>query len=481
MLFCLSFFNEHIRSVQELSPDEISASNHIKPTYEMLDWFLRKDHWLNSLLGLIISFTLIACSTQPQSDYDQFGGYTDIQREATGWFRVEKVGDRWMFITPEGHGYIALGANHTGRYLNEREQSAGLYERVGDDRQQAEEAMYQAYLESGLNAGEAYAPLNPYLKNRLPYIVHLNNPGSKFEFDIFDDSVQTAFRQHLVPQCQQVASDSFALGIAFVDLPVWNTRRMEFFRSLPANAPGKQAYQKFLTDQYPSIQKLNKNYSTSFNSFEDLLESTEWSVDSKLPAVQQDDERFMGQIAEKLYPLLRDIVREGAPNHLFLGERYVLRMVPEPVLQSLAKYVDVFCTQALILSPQRPPEWQVFQQPGYDSAFATVKKPIIVVDWATPFSLDETYENDRGTIKAENEAAEDVARWVKDALNQPYIVGIFKCQFIGTHGNDRWFPKGRMKRTLWQDDGTPFPVMTERVSRAHREALNEVYQSIEHQ
>jgi hypothetical protein len=132
----------------------------------------------------------------------------------------------------------------------------------------------------------------------------------------------------------------------------------------------------------------------------------------------------------------------------------------------------------LILSPQRPPEWQVFQSEGYDSTFAIVQKPMIIVDWATPFSLDETYTNDRGTIKAEAEAAEDVARWVKDALQQPYIVGVFKCQFIGTHGNDRWFPEGRMKRTLWKDDGTAFPVMTERVSQAHREALDEVYESV---
>ncbi|MSU50651.1 MAG: hypothetical protein EXS37_16450 [Opitutus sp.] len=40
---------------------------------------------------------------------DRFGGTTAIKREATGHFRVEKMNDRWMFITPEGHGYLALG------------------------------------------------------------------------------------------------------------------------------------------------------------------------------------------------------------------------------------------------------------------------------------------------------------------------------------------------------------------------------------
>ena len=422
---------------------------------------------------------LIACQSAETDQYDDFGGYTAIQQEATGWFRAAQVSDRWMFITPEGHGYLALGANHTGRYLKEAKQSASLYERIGDDTARAEVAMHEAYLASGLNAGEAYAPLNPYLKEQLPHIAHLNYPGSKHAFDIFDDSVQAAFREHLIPACQAYANDSLALGIAFVDLPIWDSRRVDFFRSLPPDAPGKIAYTQFLEDTYQgNIELLNVAYDTTFADFAALRSTTDWQPDTKRTAVQQDDNQFMGQIANALYPLLKNIVREGAPDHLFMGERYVLRMVPEPVLQAVGQYVDVFCTQALILSPQRPPEWQVFQQAGYDSTFAIVQKPMIVIDWATPFSLDETYTNDRGTIKAEAKAAEDVAQWVTDALAQPYIVGVFKCQFIGTHGNDRWFPAGRMKRTLWQDDGTAFSVMTERVAQAHREALQTAYQSV---
>ena len=429
--------------------------------------------------GVVVLLILSACESDPAFQYDRFGGHLAIQREATGWFRVEQVNGRWLFITPEGHGYLALGANHTGRYLQEPAQSAGLYERVGNDTLQAQEAMYQAYREVGLNAGEAYAPLNPYLRQRLPYIVHIDYPDSKFAFDIFDDSVQTAFRQHLIPACQQFADDPLVLGVAFVDLPIWDGRRVDFFRSLPPSAPGKIAYTQFLEDTYQgNIEQLNAVYDTTFADFADLRATTAWTPDTEDTNVQRDDDAFMGQIADTLYPLLRGIVREGAPHHLFMGERYVLRLVPEPVLQAVGRHVDVFCTQALILSPQRPPEWQIFQTGGYDSTFALVQKPMIVVDWATPFSLDETYVNDRGTIKAEAAAAEDVARWVTTALDQPYIVGVFKCQFIGTHGNDRWFPAGRMKRTLWQDDGTAFPVMTERAGRAHRQALSAAYQSV---
>ena len=435
--------------------------------------FFARGAWLVLLLGSG------ACSDSPDGSLDAFGGYSAIQREATGWFRIEEVNDRWLFITPAGHGYLALGANHTGRYLKEAHQSTPLYKRLVGDSLRAQEAMHQAYRAAGLNAGEAYLPHDPYLKERLPYIAHFDYPGSKHAFDVFDDSVQTAFRQSLLPACRRLATDSLVLGVAFVDLPIWDSRRVDFYRSLPATAPGKVEYVRFLEDRYAGdVQRFNEAYGTQFTAFADLAAVTEWTLDTAQPAVQEDDELFLGRIAAVLYPLLKGIVREGAPHHLFMGERYVLRMVPEPVLRVAGQHVDIFCTQALILSPQRPPEWQVFQQAGFDSTFAIVQKPMLVIDWATPFSLDSTYVNDRGTIKREADAAEDVAQWVTSALERPYIIGVFKCQFIGIHGNDRWFPEGRMKRTLWQDDGTAFPVMTERVARAHREALQRAYASV---
>jgi len=39
--------------------------------------------------------------------HSEYGGRMDITLEATGFFRVEKVGDRWWFIDPEGHPYFA--------------------------------------------------------------------------------------------------------------------------------------------------------------------------------------------------------------------------------------------------------------------------------------------------------------------------------------------------------------------------------------
>ncbi|MBP5636407.1 MAG: hypothetical protein J6X25_02675, partial [Bacteroidales bacterium] len=36
---------------------------------------------------------------------DQYGGWKDVTYEATGFFRTQKVGDRWWMVDPEGHPY----------------------------------------------------------------------------------------------------------------------------------------------------------------------------------------------------------------------------------------------------------------------------------------------------------------------------------------------------------------------------------------
>jgi hypothetical protein len=40
-----------------------------------------------------------------QSALDVYGGYKDIHTNKSGYFRVEKVGNRWTFITPEGNAF----------------------------------------------------------------------------------------------------------------------------------------------------------------------------------------------------------------------------------------------------------------------------------------------------------------------------------------------------------------------------------------
>jgi len=45
-------------------------------------------------------------------ELDQYGGWKKVKHQGTGFFRLEKIDDRWWFIDPEGHPFLSLGINH---------------------------------------------------------------------------------------------------------------------------------------------------------------------------------------------------------------------------------------------------------------------------------------------------------------------------------------------------------------------------------
>lgn len=367
--------------------------------------------------------------------HDKYGGLKCIKTKATGWFRVEQINGRWVFVTPEGHGYLALGANHVGKYLNVQADEMGLMKRVDGDRTKAAAFMLKAMRDMGLNAGEAYNPRAPELQKELPWVADVRFPApSKFAFDVFDPKFQKKLQNSIIQQCKKYRNDPMILGIACADLPVWDKRRIRYFEKLPPRSPGAKEL---------------KQHRDTGNS----------------------DNAFLGHVAATLYRQLRTAFRKGAPNHLFFGERFYLRSAPDEVIRAVGRSVDVFCTQALILSPQRPPEWQLFQQDGYDHEYELIgSKPMMVIDWAAPFSLAQTFTNKSGTIKAQEIAAQEAADWLRSAMTRPYMIGVFKCQLIGLHGNDKQF-NNRSRRTYLKDNGDPFEVRTEITRTAHADAL----------
>ena len=44
----------------------------------------------------------------------RYGGFAAGRRKATGFFRVEKIDDRWWFIDPEGCRFWSAGVNGAG-------------------------------------------------------------------------------------------------------------------------------------------------------------------------------------------------------------------------------------------------------------------------------------------------------------------------------------------------------------------------------
>ena len=67
-------------------------------------------------------------------NYSKFGGYKQQQVKATGFFRTEKIGDRWWFVDPEGYLFLSVGVDCVspggGGVVREAEHREGMYKEL---------------------------------------------------------------------------------------------------------------------------------------------------------------------------------------------------------------------------------------------------------------------------------------------------------------------------------------------------------------
>ena len=424
---------------------------------------------------------------------DRYGGRTAIQREAAGFFRVEQVSGRWFFITPDGHPFIALGANHTGPTIRDQGRSNGLWARWGNDPDLVAKEMLTLMQGMGFTAGDVYQPEQSYARTLLWITFFWYGPENQSFIDVFNEQAMADVTRRAFEHAKSVADNPWVLGIAGPDLSIWDDKLVRLYRSMKAEAPGRKRYAVFLRERYGNdIAKMNAVYQTSYASFDQLEAAAKltypadieddkldaWTLRWRLPVpaeksahpeMTRDNDAFCALIASTLFPQVKAAVKRGAPHHLFLGEHLAVRMIPDAVIAAMAPHIDAYLAQAVEVSPQRPPEWQVFQRERWDAEYALLQKPIIIVDWGAVFSFDQPFEYKGATIKSEREASDDAAKFIGDAFERPYIIGLFLCKLLGDHRNDANFFQNRATRTYLKPDATAYPYRTERLKRALRE------------
>ena len=439
--------------------------------------------------------------TFPGPDRDRFGGYSAVQREATGFFRVEQINGRWFFITPDGHPYIAIGPNHTGPTIRDQGRNTGLWSRFNNDPNVTAVEMLKIIQDLGFTAGDVYQSESTYSRT-LPWITFFwYGPQNHTFVDVFDQAAMNDVTRRAFEHARSVADNPWILGIGGPDLSIWDSKLVRSYRELSPQSPGRQRYAAFLRERYNNdIAKLNAVYQTNFSSFDELASIDKLTYPSDLeddkldppalrwrlpvppeksanPAAQRDNDAFCALVASTLFPQVREAVKRGAPNHLFLGEHLAVRMIPDAVIAAMAPHIDGYLAQAVEVSPQRPPEWQLFQADRWDHEYDLLKKPIVVVDWGAVFSRSEPFEYKGATIKPEKEASDDSAQFIADAFDRTYIVGLFLCKLLGDHRNDANFFQDRATRTYLKGDATPYPYRTERLKQANFAAQKKVFEA----
>lgn len=287
------------------------------------------------------------------ADRSRWGGWKEgPKREATGYFRTEKIEGKWWLIDPEGylfwsHGVTGVGVHGASTRIKGRERyftmpaagselaqfasekeydflAANLYRALGRDwREKYLELSHQRLSSWGLNTLGNWSQAEAMRLRRTPYTVaiHYWSPqiGEKLP-DPFAPEFAVAVRKALQSQAW-TAGDPWCMGY-FVDNELHWGQPMGVVGAVmrgPATMSAKVRFVQQLRASESKIEVLNAKLGSKFADWEAVLKNVE---PVKLDGIKAECEKFYRELCEAYFETCAREVRRFAPHQLYLGCRF---------------------------------------------------------------------------------------------------------------------------------------------------------------
>ena len=190
-------------------------------------------------------------------NYSKYGGYKQQRVKATGFFRTEKINDRWWFVDPEGYLFLSVGVDCVNpggggnakeidkrrnmfkelppETLNNRPQRGGnsasfgqwnLYRRYGEDyREQANENIISRMDKWGLNTIANWSSADVYGLNRKAFMLQMR--GIRIEdglmglADVYDPEFKINVDNTMKEAVRQNRDNPWLIGYFVANEPSW--------------------------------------------------------------------------------------------------------------------------------------------------------------------------------------------------------------------------------------------------------------------
>ena len=271
---------------------------------------------------------------------DQYGGWKSESYEATGFFRTQKVGDRWWLVDPEGHPYIFKGVAVFSVGNSDRQRKA-LQERFGTRQNWADSEM-EKLRSMGFNGLGAWSSVKEVRAsdNPMPYTVivspmgryhgvHLKRYGGKYlqhgwqnyRFDlamVFDPEFDKYVDSELA-RIEEYKDDPWLVGY-FTDNEIpWVRDALDRHLTLLAHdEPGYLAARKWLDERKGKGARV-----------EDIT--------------PEDREAFNAFYLDTYLSKVTKALRRHDTNHLYLGCRFNQwreELTSKTMFEVAGKYMD---------------------------------------------------------------------------------------------------------------------------------------------
>lgn len=405
------------------------------------------------------------------ADWNEFGGWSAGPKlKATGFFYAAKHEGKWWLVDPTGclfwssgptgvgfggdvtpitdreHWFSGLparddpklgsyyrdGKNATYRYYKDRAWTgfdiagANLLRKYGADYEAKVASLSHERMQSwGFNTLGNWSSGKVIQLRRTPYVVaiHYGSPGIHYRMpDVYDPAWEPAVRARMEKERGVTSEDPYNIGY-FVDNERWfgwRPRAACIGEETLKNPPERHAKRRFvemLRAKYRDIAALNAAWETKHESWEALLCHRE-PPNMKNPKALADCGDFGMAFSEVYFSTVRRIVKEVAPNIMYLGSRFHGHIDRE-VMRLAGKYCDVISYNIY----DNPPTKRVDQYQGLDL-------PIMSTEWGIGSDPQQTPFRGSGLgTPTPPERARQIEQYLEAALRHPNLVGAHFFQY----------------------------------------------------
>jgi hypothetical protein len=367
-------------------------------------------------------------------ELDRFGGWKNAP-EALGepspgpFFRVEKRGGSWWFITPDGHPFVSKGVtdlNWLGEHLGYDQYRELLMDKFGTEDVWADDARDRML-------GWNFNTIGPWsshsLGTRMPHaFIILDSAGHASRYDaksLIPDFWSQEFAENaenvVLARAAPFVEDENLIGY-FLDnelpwVPNWSTSKtfLQLNLEFPAHAPGRAEALAFVRESAADLDDFNVTWKTSLASWDDL-ETISWAAFAPVTeAAAAVTEAFQLKAFRQYATVAIDALRKVDQNHLILGCRF-FSYHNDALVREAAKFFDVISLAFY---------WHVPPVEEIDGIYPQIDKPFIIEEFS--FKADDSglmnILNYAPVVPTQKDRGLAYDEWVGTFMRRPYAVG----------------------------------------------------------
>lgn len=265
----------------------------------------------------------------------KYGGLLTHKEEATGFFRVKKIGDRWWGIDPEGYRYYNVALNSITMGRSDRNKEA-LEKKYGTPEIWMVKTI-QMLQENGFNCAGSWSDYRA--------IIEANKSADRpFAYTI-NWNFMSSYGRERGGTYQQPGHTGYPNDAIFVFDPEFEIFCDRHAQRLTEVKDDPNLFGHFSDNEMPFKFNAIDNYLKLPDNEPGRLAAEAWLKEKGIKTEDITDihrEEFMSLVADKYFSVVSSAIKRYDPNHMYIGARfYSSEKNHEAFMRTAGKYLDI--------------------------------------------------------------------------------------------------------------------------------------------